>query len=105
MGRYVDGLCRRVERGGREERSGQRLCHLGSVVESARFQKAGPFYAFSEKGFSGQNGRYAEKGKRPPRALPARGRFDLLSAVNPRFRAPEVASCAKQCLICGCRSG
>ena len=54
MGRYVDGLCRRVERGGREERSGQCLRHWGSVVESARFQKAGPFYAFSEKGFSGQ---------------------------------------------------
>ena len=90
MGRYVDGLCRRVERGGREERSGQRLRHWGSVVESARFQKAGPFYAFSEKGFSGQNGRYAEKGKRPPRALPARGRFDLLSAVDARQRSQVV---------------
>ena len=28
--RYVDGLCRRVERRGRKERSGQCLCHMVS---------------------------------------------------------------------------
>ena len=52
MGRYVDGLCRRVERGGRKERSGQCLCQVFGVgVESALFPKPAPFIAFLKTGF------------------------------------------------------
>ena len=76
-------LARRAQRSRGTERSVS--LPFGVVVESARFQKAGPFYAFSEKGFSGQTAVTPKRANGRRRALPARGRFDLLLAVDARF--------------------
>ena len=55
------------------------------VVLKVPGSKAGPFYAFSEKGFSGQTAVTPKRANGRRGALPARGRFDLLSAVDARF--------------------